>query len=239
MKKLFLPIVSSCLAVILLFGCKKSLTTNNYISRDTLSAYTFEGIGDITLSTDIQFVTRDLTIKYTDSAQQLVHLSFAGLPAGITIGNEFNSVGYPTFTTRLKLYDTALLQPAEVGDYPVTFNIRSSSGQLKSYPFTLHVLQPSDSCLTDYIKIYPTCDNGVSSWADTVTADGTIPNKIWFSNFNGEGLRVAGMVRNCQVSIPAQIVGGKLISGGGNATTDAHLLLNVKIGDSFYILKLN
>lgn len=220
-------------------GCKKSSSTNNYINRDTLSAYTVEGIGDMVLSTDSQSATRYITIKYTDSVQTQVHLSLTGLPAGITVGSDFDTVGYPTFYPRLKLYDTMLLQPATVGDYPINFNVTSASGQVKSYPFTLHIKLPDDTCVNTYTGIFPNCDNGITTYADTVTLDAAIPNKVWFSNFNGEGLRVAGMVNNCLVSIPTQISAGKLISGGGKNISGYRLRLNVKIGNSFYILGMN
>jgi hypothetical protein len=228
-------------AVVLLQGpgCTKNTTTNNNINKDTLSAYTVHGIRDMKLSTDTATASSNIVVHYSDSAQQLVHLSVTGLPAGITIGNNFVTEGYPTFSTTLTLLDTNYLQPAIEGDYPILFNCTSATGQIKSYPFTLHITHPGDTCLSTYTGIFPSCNNGTNTFADTVTNDATIPNKIWFSNFNGEGIRVAAMVSNCQVLIPAQISAGKLISGGGKTMTGSRLKLNIKSGDRFYLVEMN
>lgn len=234
-------IIAACLMVLLFCGCNKNTTNNNYIDNDHMAAYTIVGLKEIVLNTDLNKITLPVTLKYTNYSQRHVQLSVTGLPPGITINSDFANSGYPTFNTTLVFYDTDFLAPANIGEYTAMLNVQEDNGAIRAFPFSIRITRP-DTCAGRYAGAFPTCKDATGSihYADSIYLDTTVTNRIWFSNFGGSGKLVQGIITNCIISIPSQVVGGVLFSGGGkfNSGPPRYVELNVKVGEHFYLLNM-
>jgi len=208
------------LMVIVLASCTKN--TNNYYSSGDKPAFIVQGLSDITLINNYQtYTTMSLSIAYQDSAQQSVTLSITGLPSGITLDTTWVKEGLPTFNTYLNIFDTTLAG-ATPGNYKLAFNVTTASGQVRSYPFTLKVLPAP----TAYLGKYTNCTNACAgaTYTDSVYADPSNANKIWFTNFANTGSHVYGIISFSELTIPSQTVGGITYEGNASISPIYHTL---------------
>ena len=228
-------IVAACLLLLFFNCCNKKETANNYINNDRLAAYTVDGLKDCVLSTDKKDCFMPVTIRYTDSAQRKIRLSVTGLPAGITVGDDFITSGYPTFSTNLHLFDTGFLAPAITGDYTAVLNVQSDNGASQQFPFKISIATPTP-CTAGYVGAYYFCadEGGGPAYSDTIYADSSIVNKVWFANLGNKGKIVMAMMSNCYIFIPAQVVDGIVFYGSGQLrSSTSYVDLRVKIGNEF------
>ena len=229
--------LNRAIIIVLLIGimvaCTKP-TVNNYINNGT-PAFTVGGLTNVVMtngqgSSGIYYMS--LEVKYNDSAQQMVTLSLSTLPAGITIDSLWNNSGYPTFSTTLSFYDTSAAG-ASPGAYNMTLTAVSASGVTKTYPFKM-IIKPEPSCTSMVTGKYVMCVNECNStgyYTDSVYADPTVVNKVWFTNLGNTGQKVYANLE-CNLSeliIPAQTAGGYTFSGSGNINTSGFVNMYVYI----------
>jgi len=227
----------------LLIGCEKTATTNNYIDNDHLQAFSLEGLHDFVLSTEVPIVNQYLTLRHTDSSQQRVHVYVSGLPDGITVDTTMLIDGYPTYTFTLSLNNRIDKIPAVIGVYEACLNVVGDVSGLKKFPFLINVTSPS-SCTNDYTGLYYSCsaDCNPGNFADTITADSLVPNKIWLSNFNNQGRSVYAFIQCADklFTIPAQpFANDDSISGMGNVINGSaanKLVFNVQWGKKYCVV---
>ena len=207
--------------MIILVSCKKNGTTNNItiVNTNGIPAFIVNGLTNETMvNYSGAYVYMPITVQYEDSAQEMVTLSVSGLPAGIAMDTSWQSNGYPTFSTNLTLYDTTSAG-ATPGDYPITLSVTSPSRGTKVFTFKLTIKNPPP-CTSTVAKNYTNCQNCSSGgyYTDSVYADATVPNKIWFTNIDNTHNLVYGLL-SCTtgtVTIPSQTVAGNTYSGSGN-----------------------
>jgi hypothetical protein len=230
-KKTILP----GLLVVMLASCTRN--TNNTTIIAQLPAFTVNGVHDVTITNGYPYyynqVSLPLTVQYNDSTQQHVTLSLSALPAGITIDTGWVTSGIPTFTTTLLFYDTAA--NATPGTYPITLTATGSVTGKKNYSFNLKV-KPAPSCTSYLVGKYNNCSSNCltpNGYADSVYADPSVTNKIWFTNFNNSGYAIYANY-NCAtnaLTVPLQTAGGTTYSGSGNASVGGHyMVLSVSKG---------
>ncbi len=207
--------------MIILVSCKKSGTTNNItiVNSNGIPSFVVEGLTNITLTNNTSgYVYESITIQYEDSAQEMVTLSLSGVPAGITTDTTWQASGYPTFSTTIVFYDTTAAG-ATPGTYPLTLNVTSPSKGTRSFAFKLTVKNPPP-CTSTVTRNYVNCQNctSVGYYSDSVYADATVFNKIWFTNIDNSHNLVYGLLlcNTGQVTIPVQTVGGVTYSGSGS-----------------------
>ncbi len=207
--------------MIILVSCKKNGTTNNItiVNTNGIPAFIVTGLGNITMinnTTSYSYIP--ITVQYEDSAQEMVSLSLSGLPAGVVMDTTWQSSGYPTFSTNIMIYDTTAAG-ATPGTYTLTLNVTSPNRGTKAFTFTLTIKNPPP-CTPSVVRNYVNCQNCSSGgyYADSVYADATVENKVWFTNIDNTHHLVYGML-SCYtgvVTIPAQTVSGVTYSGSGN-----------------------
>jgi hypothetical protein len=219
--------------MVVLASCKKSGTTNNItiVNSSGIPAFIVSGLANETMVNNATGnVYIPITVQYEDSAQEMVSLAVTGLPAGIVMDTTWQSSGYPTFSTELVLYDTTAAG-ATPGVYPITLSVTSASRGTKAFTFQLTIKNPPP-CTSAVTKNYTNCQNcNYVSFTDSVYADATVENKIWFTNIDNTHNLVYGIL-HCNtgvVTIPIQTVGGNTYSGSGNFYTynmNINLLIN-------------
>lgn len=213
--------LTAILILFLLPQCKKTNTTNNYITTNNMDAVAVEGLTSVEIRKGLA-ANLPLVISYNASTQQKVTLSVTGLPDGITSVFYGPAIGYPTFGTSLTLYDTSTSAPTIAGDYHAIFTITGETGYRRQLPFTISVLDYDDSlCAAWLTGIYTACKIDTTHFSDTATADASISNKLWFSNFANRHIRINAIYDcdNRSFTIPTQIAGTDTISGTGNLIT--------------------
>ena len=246
MKKACLLIV---FAVVTLCSCTKNnnTTTNNII--EPLPAFTVSGVHDLTFTNgNTNYNSLGISVQYSDSAQQVVALSLSALPQGITLDSTWITSGIPSFSTTLLFYDSTLAG-ATPGTYPMTLTVTSATSGKKTYPFNLKV-NAEPSCVSILVGTYASCNSSCmisgGYYKDSVTADPTIVNKIWFYNVNGTGLKLYG-IYNCnteQIRVPSQTIGSVTYSGSGTGyyTGTTHFIsldISSNSGSSFCSVSMN
>ena len=178
MKKIF------CSALLLLAvgtGCTKkdNVVTNNNTVKPSVEPFVINGLTNFTLTNDfLTYQAETLNVQYMDSAQELVTLDVSGFPAGISFdSSQFQSSGYPSFSTILTVLDT-FAEGIAPGTYPITLRATTASGKARSYTINLKVLPvPSiftglyDSCTYSYVGTPVT-------FRDSIYFDGSIRNKV-------------------------------------------------------------
>ena len=201
---------------------KKYNTTNNYYTTPASTAPSFlvEGISNIAFTNDIfTAVTLNITVQYEDSAQQNVSLSVSGLPAGVVMDTTWQNRGIPTFTTTLTIYDTSAAG-ATPGTYTASLTATTSSGEQKTYPFTIKISSLPASFFGSYTDCTTSCTPS-TVYTDSMYADRTTGNKIWFTNFANSGNLVYGLISNGgALTIPVQMSGGIQYSGASTTSLD-------------------
>ena len=197
------------------------------------AAFIVNGITDLTMVNNYTFSTSlYLTVQYVDSAQQAVSLSVSALPAGVLMDTTWQSSGYPNFSTYLVLYDSSATG-ATPGSYPVTVTATAASGEKKSYTFNLKILAHPTSYLGKYNNCILFC--GSANYADSVYADASVSNKLWFSNFANSGHTVYGILSTAgrTITIPMQSFGSTYYSGTGTIYLPHQLDVSLTTGCSF------
>ena len=215
---------------------KKYNTTNNYYVTPAPAqpAFLVEGISNISLINDISTsAVLNITVQYEDSAQENVTLSVSGLPAGVVIDTGWVSRGIPTFSTVLTVYDTTALG-AVPGKYTLNLAATTASGKKKSYPFALTISTVPTAFFGKYAACSSTCTG--TAYSDSVYADPTTANRVWFKNFGNTGNMVFGsFTSGGTLIIPMQTSGGITYSGTSTGTLDFtghHLNINYYAGSS-------
>ena len=213
MKKISLLLATATMSIL---SCTKT-TTNNNNYGSSQPPFIVNGLTDVTLRNgSIEESYLYLTMQYTDSSQEPVTLSLSALPTGIAMDTTWITTGTPTFSSNLTLYDTSAAG-ANPGTYPMTLTATSASTK-KTFPFNIKVLPPAPctgSMVGKYINCY-SCTS-TSAYSDSVYADPTVVNKVWFTNFNNSGALVYGTY-NCEsevITIPSQTVGSVTYQGSG------------------------
>lgn len=226
--------IKNCFLVllcILFFSCHKTKTTTNnttIIVAPTQPAFAINGLTDITFTNNFfTTTTLNLTVQYLDSAQENVTLSLSGLPAGLALDTTWISSGIPTFSTRLSLFDTMLAGGAVPGSYPLKLTATTLSGKQKVYSFNLKIQPRPTSFLGKYDSCHLYCGAG-GTYSDSVYADPSVANKIWFTNFENTGDHVYALLgSSADLSIPAQTVNGHNYSGGGSITIPHYINISL------------
>jgi hypothetical protein len=230
MKKLFVFI---SLAALGLAACKKGTTVNVYTG--SMPSFIVSGVQNMTFTNGAYYSTQtmSLTVQYEDSTQQMVTLALSALPAGIAIDTQWQTSGYPTFSTGIEFYDTTTAG-ATPGTYPMTLTATTASGQKKTFSFTIKV-NPEPPCTSiftgKYVNCYNTCV-GTGSYTDSIYADPNVVNKVWFTNFANSGHAVYGQY-SCsteELTIPLQTVGSITYSGSAFISTHSFSISVVKNG---------
>jgi len=221
------------IAATIIVACTKNTTnTTNYIIEPQ-PAFTVSGVHDVSLTNGGYGIELPITVQYSDSAQQVVSLSMSALPAGITMDTTWVISGIPTYSTTVTLLDTTELG-ATPGTYPMTLTATGAISGKRTFPFNIHVIA-EPACVANLTGKYANCYSGCSptgSYSDSVYADPTIPNRLWFTNVSDKGSKIYGKY-NCnsqQISVPAQSIGGVIYSGSGNGfftPTSRHISLNL------------
>jgi hypothetical protein len=187
---------------------KKDETVNNYTTvGSSQPSFAINGINDITFVNDITYEnTLSLTVQYLDSAQENVTLSLSGLPSGINIDTTWINSGIPTFSTTLTVFDTSA-NGTTPGIYPLTLTATTVSGKVKTYPFNLKI----QGMPTVFLGRYNNCTSGCSggTYTDSIYADASVPNKVWFNNFANTGNKIYALIGVSEsITIPSQTIGG-------------------------------
>lgn len=211
------------LASVILAGCTK--TTNNTTIIPQPPSFLVNGVTDLTLQNgSFEPVFMQLTVQYSDSAQQAVTLSLSALPASITMdSSSWTATGIPTFSTTLSLRDSTAAG-AVPGKYPMVLTATTASGEVKTYGFNLTV-KAQPPCTSFFVGAYHLCNSDCSTsgyYTDSIYNDPTVINKVWFNNFNNTHSKVYGLY-NCsneQLTIPPQTIGAETYSG--SATIFSH-----------------
>jgi hypothetical protein len=231
------------LAATMLAGCTKNTTTNNITTP--LPAFTVDGIHDVSMTnSSVAEADLELTIQYSDSSQEAVSLSLSSLPAGITIDPAWITNGIPTYSTELYFYDTTT-NGATPGTYPMTLTATGATTGAKTYLFNIKIFA-AIPCTTYVVGKYNDCNNdcGGTLYSDSVYADPTVVNKIWFTNFDNTGNKVYGLY-SCStenIVIPSQTVGGVTYSGNGDgfgSSTSHTITIEVSNGTTSCELNMN
>jgi len=225
--------ISLFVLLVVCFICckKKDNTVNNYYTVGSPQpAYVVNGVNDLSFISNVDYVsTLTLSVQYMDSAQENVALSLSGLPVGVTIDSTWINSGIPTFSTTLSVFDTNGTAP---GTYPVTLTATTSSGKKKNYPFNVRILPMPTGFLGKYNTCITSC-GGTNPYMDSVYADPSIPNKVWFSNFANSGNKVYALIGAAErLTIPSQTVGGMTYSCNPATITLAghQMSLSVHVG---------
>ncbi len=172
------------IAMVVVSCTKTKTTTNNYTLPPMQPAFAINGITDITFTNNFTTLgDMNLTVQYLDSAQENVTLSLSGLPDKVLTDTGWVHSGVPTYNTVLQLYDTGGAVP---GTYPVTIIATTPSGKQKAYTFNLKIQATPTSIFGRYNTCYAYCDSTVT-YTDSLYADATVPNKVWFANYAGSG----------------------------------------------------
>jgi len=226
--------------LLIVLSCNK--TTNNTYVLDSKPSYIVSGLSNLTLTNGSSSIAYEsVTIMYEDSTQEFITLGLNGLPTGVTLDSSYwVGSGLPTFSTTIRLYDTTTAG-ATPGNYPLTLTATNQEGRTTSYTFSLKI-KAQIPCSTYLTGSYSYCSSCTSSsyYNDSVYADPTIPNRIWFTNFDNMGANVYGTL-NCNstyINIPLQTVGGKTYSGTGNFSTH-YLSLSAYVNSSYCSITLN
>jgi len=235
MKKYFPLLV---LAFALTSSCKKtSSTSNNNVDTTVIKpSFLVNGIEDVTLTSYTNFYTiMNISVQYQDSAQQSVALSYSGFPAGVGVDSGASLSGIPTYTVGLSIIDTG----AKPGTYPITITATSTSGSTKKYSFNLNILPMPTVFLGKYTNCISPCTNTGSPYTDSMYADATVGNKIWFANFGNTGANIYGLITfdsflDPVFTIPAQTINGSTVTGTGNTIdfSGHSLLISIHYGSS-------
>ena len=227
-------------AALALAACTKK-TTNTTIMLEPKPAYIVSGVHDVSVTNGNIYsnVTMQISVLYNDSDQYAVNLSLSALPTGIAMDTTWSTNGIPSYSTLLTLYDTTAVG-ATPGNYPMTLTATSIYGK-KTYPFNLRVnTQPS--CTSIILGTYSYCYGCTSNYyTDIVTADVSVPNKIWFSNFNNSGQKVYGMVScsSLSITIPNQTIGGISYHGSGYIYSAHYISGNFYSGTNYCSVTMN
>ena len=208
--------------VLILFSCKKQSSTANYFLP--IPSFIVTGLSDITVvNSHLNPYYITLTVKYMDSAQSKVKLTYSGFPTGISLDTmTWKSNAYPNFTSGLYVYDTTTMG-AVPGTYPITFTAIDDNGNTKQYTINLTV-KSEPNCSAMVAGIYNYCATSCNGniFKDSVYADATVVDKIWFNNFANTGKTVYGII-NCFSShlvIPNQTIGDTVFNGYGTFYTN-------------------
>ncbi len=130
--------------------------------------------------------------------------------------------GIPTFSTTLTVFDTSAAS-AIPGIYPVTLTATTTSGSVKSYPFNIKIQGMPTGFLGKYNNCTSFCGAG-GTYTDSLYADATQPNKVWFTNFANSGNRVYALITTSEtLTIPSQTAGGTVYSSFNNSGTTLDL----------------
>jgi hypothetical protein len=202
-------------AAFALASCTK--TNNNTTVIAPLPAFTVNGIHDITLvNGGFASGLLPITVAYSDSVQQTVTLSLSALPAAITIDTSWVTTGIPTFNTDLIFMDSTS-DGAAPGTYPMTITATGSLTGKKVFPFNLKIVAAT-SCTTGLTGKYQFASSSCTGiYADSVYADPTVVNKIWFVSTQASSYKFYGRIScaNSSVTIPGQTINGTIYSGSG------------------------
>ncbi len=236
MKKTIVLLVLSFVA---LSACQKS--SNNSTHPTT---YMVSGITDVTMGGDSSS-TLDLaySVNYVGPIQETVTLSLTGLPPKVIVDTTIQSIttGIPSYMAGFHLINTDTMAK---GKYTVTLVCKGSITGEKSYTFTIKVLPHSSTgvppgvhCDSSLVGNWDTCldfcDVTGTIFSNTITVDGTVANRIHFSNFQNYGIDVYADL-NCAAgtfTIPRQTFAGGAasIQGTGNF---ANKLMSYSVTDS-------
>lgn len=217
MRKAFLFLT---LVVIGFAACKKG--DNIYTSPNT-PPYHIDGIKDLSFQkynsgggSNSRYL--DLYITYENSEQEQVKLSVEGLPAGMSASFS-DSVGYPSFSSRLYLIDTATV----AGNYSARLVATGTTTGRKEFAININVLPaPTLNVLLvgNGYDSYSSCGGG--SYSQNITAVSGTTDRIRFSSFDNSGNAVeatlTGNTTNGNLIIPTQTVNGTTYSGSGSSS---------------------
>ena len=233
MKKTFFLL--ACSAITIASCTKKDTTTNYYGSGQP--PFIIDGISNIVLTNGSTVnAALYLSVQYTDSAQEGVTLSLSALPTGITIDTSWTTYGIPSFNSTLTFYDTSAAG-ATPGTYPMTLTATSASSK-KIFSFNLKVLA-APPCTSYVVGKYYNCSSSCGSgtfYTDSIYADPSVANKIWFTNFNNTGYSIYGTLscRTSQLTVPLQTAGGNTYSGNGNFYSAHYINMDVTVNSSSF-----
>ena len=214
------------LIVILVFVAFSACQKDNSVTSNEPTTYKVQGITDVILGDGItapNVSSKYYTVALNGNIQETVSLSVSGLPSGVYIDTTYRvpTTGIPTFYTRMTIRNKG----AAPGTYPVKLLCNGSVTGQKYYTFNI-IIRPTPPCNQAFVKTYIHCQNACASggyYTESITADGTLPNRIYFSNFGGygSGAYVIYADLDCTrgtINLPTQSLYGQTISGTGSFT---------------------
>jgi hypothetical protein len=207
-----------------LFVAALSACQKNSDNSNMPTTYKVNGITDQFIAFDTgATVAMGVTVNYAGPIQETVTLSLENLPAGIYVdsSNHYANTGIPTFSGYFLLTNSGT---AKTGIYTVTLVCNGSVTGRKTYSFRLRVLSPT-ICSSGTLGAW---NNSIlfglstsTPFADTVKGDGSVINRIHFTNFFDSGFNVYADIY-CKAStftIPMQQVGMHYVYGSGVFTS--------------------
>ena len=231
MKKAFLLFT---LFIVTLSACQKTSNSSTHPTTYMVTGITDAVIGGDSLSTlDLSYF-----VNYVGPIQETVTISLADLPSTIVIDTTFHSAttGIPSFNVGFRLINMAF---SKGGKYTIKLMCDGSVTGKKYYTFMLKILPktPIATCDSSLVGTWDTCTDFClgGMYADAVSVDGTVLNRIHFANFQSLGSDVYADL-NCStgtLTIPHQTVTGGTgtvtIYGGGSF---ANKLITYNVTDS-------
>lgn len=194
--------------VVLFAGCTKDYYT-------PVPRFVVENLTDFSINANTQLYVASISINHNKGEQEHVSLSVEGLPEGLSYKFVGDSSGIAPISTNIYYRDSL----AKVGTYKVNLVVDGSSSGIVRYPFTITVT-PVPECTADLIGQYSCGDLcvGGPNFNDNVTKDPVVPNRIYFNNFNNQGIRLYADIycrTSSNVYMPPQNINGTVYQGSG------------------------
>ena len=217
-------------------GCtkKNTETTDFFITGIEDGTIVNNGYGSLRLHLMVDFTNS------SESVHEKIKLSISGLPKHLYYDTSWVHSGYPPYHAKLYLHEdpSALVVP---GIYFIRVTATSEHNVTKNYQFSIKVPYPP-SCTGKLLGKYYNCHSYCSDQAyeDSVYADPVSINKVWFSNFNNTGKQAYG-VFDCYsnaLTIPQQLVGNEIYSGGFLIMYDHKLNFPVNMGEQQCVIDM-
>ncbi len=208
MKKLLLLAVAA--VAVYSQSCTKNVAAPLSYSVDTFANAYVNNNDTLDLPVRIKFLA--------GNTNEEMKLYMTGLPNNVSLIDD-TLRGTPSFTAMFKV----VADNATLGYYPVTLWISSKSTGVKSYPFTLGVV--NNNCLSYFTgSLNGTNACSSANYSFTATATANADNSLNIVNFGGYGTNTSTKTTlDCNtgtISIPSQNIGnGVTVSGTGTFTT--------------------
>jgi hypothetical protein len=227
-------VILSLMSLFFLAAQKKVETLDFFVNGVENGVIVNNGYGSMRLNLLVDFNNS------TESIHEQVKLSISGLPQNLYYDTSWKHSGYPPYHAKLFVHGDpgALVQP---GTYFVNVLATSEHNVTKTYRFSIKIPYPP-SCTGKLLGKYYNCHTYCTDQAyeDSVYADPVVINKIWFTNFNNTGQQAYG-VFDCYtnaLTIPQQLIGKTIYSGGYLIMYEHRLNIPINLGDQQCVIDM-